>query len=148
VRGGRAAALAATLLLIAAGPAQVDNARLLNANREPGEWMSTGRTWDEQHFSPLTQINDKNVGRLGLLWYDDLNTYRGVEATPLVVDGILYNVSACRSRRPMTAPPARFCGPTIPRCRPSTRAWPAAAPSAAAWSPGTERSSLARSTAA
>jgi len=56
--------------------------------------MSNGRTWSEQRFSPLTQINDQNVGRLGLAWYADLDTYRGVEATPLEIDGVLYNVSA------------------------------------------------------
>ena len=74
--------------------AAVDQARLVHANSEPGQWMSTGRTWSEQRFSPLTQINDKNVGRLGLAWYANLDTYRGVEATPLMIDGVLYNVSA------------------------------------------------------
>ncbi|KPL66932.1 quinohemoprotein alcohol dehydrogenase [Erythrobacter sp. SG61-1L] len=55
--------------------------------------MSYSRTWDEQRFSPLKQINDGNVQRLGLAWYDDLETYRGVQASPLVVDGVLYNES-------------------------------------------------------
>ena len=75
-------------------PANVDQARLLRANREPGNWMTWGRTYDEQRFSPLKAINDKNVSRLGLAWYLDLNTYRGVEATPIVVDGVLYTTSA------------------------------------------------------
>jgi quinohemoprotein ethanol dehydrogenase len=74
--------------------AAVDQQRLLNADRDPGNWMSHGRTWSEQRFSPLKQINDSNAGRLGLLWYADLNTYRGVVATPLAIDGVLYNVSA------------------------------------------------------
>ena len=74
--------------------ASVDTARLENADRDPGQWMSYGRTWDEQRFSPLKQINDQNAGRLGLAWFAELNTYRGVEATPLEVDGILYNISA------------------------------------------------------
>ncbi|MET0282314.1 MAG: PQQ-dependent dehydrogenase, methanol/ethanol family [Steroidobacteraceae bacterium] len=68
----------------------------LNAADSPadaGQWMSYGRTWDEQRFSPLKLINDQNVNRLGLAWYDDLDTYRGVQATPLFVDGVLYNVS-------------------------------------------------------
>ena len=56
--------------------------------------MSTGRTWSEQRFSPLKLINDTNVQRLGLAWFAPLNTYRGVEATPLVIDGVLYNISA------------------------------------------------------
>src|SRR5262249_55484617 len=39
------------------------------------------------------QINDKNVKDLGLAWYADLGTYKGVVATPLVIDGVLYNIS-------------------------------------------------------
>lgn len=74
--------------------AAVTQQRLEQADRDPGQWMSHGRTWDEQRFSPLTQINDQTVQRLGLAWFADLNTYRGVEATPLVIDGVLYNISA------------------------------------------------------
>src|SRR5690606_38488735 len=48
-------------------PARVDHARLLAA--EPAQWMAPGRTYDEQRFSPLDRINDRNVGRLGLAWY-------------------------------------------------------------------------------
>ncbi|HEU4651029.1 MAG TPA: PQQ-dependent dehydrogenase, methanol/ethanol family, partial [Croceibacterium sp.] len=50
-------------------------------------------TWDEQRFSPLDQINDRNVQALGLAWYDNLETLRGVQASPIVIDGVLYNVS-------------------------------------------------------
>ena len=74
--------------------AGVDQKRLENADADPGQWMSVGRTWSEQRFSPLKRINDSNVQRLGIAWFADLNTYRGVEATPLVVDGVLYNISA------------------------------------------------------
>ena len=55
------------------------------------DWSKTGRTHDEQRFSPLDRINVENVGQLGLAWYIDLKTNRGQEATPLVVDGVLYN---------------------------------------------------------
>ncbi|MCL6249694.1 PQQ-dependent dehydrogenase, methanol/ethanol family [Altererythrobacter sp. KTW20L] len=78
-----------------AGPASVDTARML-ATEDPaniGNWMSHGRNWGEDRFSPLTQINDGNVSQLGLAWFDDLETMRGVQATPLVVDGVLYNES-------------------------------------------------------
>ncbi|MBU0793781.1 MAG: PQQ-binding-like beta-propeller repeat protein, partial [Alphaproteobacteria bacterium] len=68
--------------------------RAPDAPASAGSWMSYGRSYDEQRFSPLTQINDRTVQRLGLAWYDDLNTYRGVQATPLVVDGVIYNASA------------------------------------------------------
>ena len=75
-------------------PADVDGARIRAADQEPGNWMSWGRTYDEQRFSPLSQISDRNVGKLGLAWYAELDTYRGVEATPLAVDGVLYDTSA------------------------------------------------------
>ncbi|MEO6187132.1 MAG: PQQ-binding-like beta-propeller repeat protein, partial [Steroidobacteraceae bacterium] len=74
-------------------PANVDSRRLGNADAEPGQWMSYSRSWDEQRFSPLQQINDANAGQLGLAWYADLNTFRGVQATPLFIDGVLFNVS-------------------------------------------------------
>ncbi|HXR51621.1 MAG TPA: PQQ-binding-like beta-propeller repeat protein, partial [Steroidobacteraceae bacterium] len=87
--------LAGTALpALAAGKAAVTARRMENADKEAGQWMSHGRTWGEQRFSPLTQINDKNIGRLGLAWYADIGTYRGVVATPLVIDGVLYNISA------------------------------------------------------
>jgi quinohemoprotein ethanol dehydrogenase len=97
-------AMLGVLALLAVGAAEaadpegaaaaVDQQRLEAADQDPGQWMSTGRTWDEQRFSPLKRINDANVQRLGLAWYAPLNTFRGVESTPLVIDGVLYNVSA------------------------------------------------------
>jgi quinohemoprotein ethanol dehydrogenase len=74
--------------------ATVDGERLVSADKEPGNWMSYGRTYSEQHFSPLKQIDDQNVGGLGLAWYFDLDTRRGQEATPLVIDGVMYFTSA------------------------------------------------------
>ncbi len=55
--------------------------------------MTVGRTYGEQNFSPLKKINDRNVGKLGLAWYADIDTDRGVEAAPLEVDGVLYNIA-------------------------------------------------------
>jgi quinohemoprotein ethanol dehydrogenase len=71
-------------------PAAVDAARLIAADTEPGQWLSHGRTYGEQRFSPLEQINRQTVGELGLTWFADLDTRRGQEATPLVADGVLY----------------------------------------------------------
>lgn len=68
----------------------VTGERIVNADAEPGNWLSTGRTYDEQRFSPLTDINDGNVGGLGLAWYFDIDTNRAMEATPLVHDGVMY----------------------------------------------------------
>ena len=53
-------------------PAAVDGKRIVAADREPGNWMSHGRTYDEQRFSPLKQIDTANVGKLKLAWYFDL----------------------------------------------------------------------------
>jgi quinohemoprotein ethanol dehydrogenase len=78
-------------------PAAVDAARLIAADSEPGQWLSHGRTYGEQRFSPLQQINRETVGRLGLAWFADLDTRRGQEATPLVADGVVY-VSTAWSR--------------------------------------------------
>lgn len=96
-RNTRIAVAAAALLAVSAsdpksGPANVDQARLLAADKHPGEWMAGGRTFDEQRFSPLAQINDRNVQKLGLAWYADIDTERGMESSPIVVDGVLYNV--------------------------------------------------------
>src|SRR5436309_13470195 len=72
----------------ATGTGGVDGARIAAAT--PGEWLSTGRTYDEQRFSPLGAINPGNIGQLGLAWSADLDTARGQEATPLMIDGALY----------------------------------------------------------
>lgn len=75
-------------------PGAVDGTRIIDADKEPGNWVSHGRTYDEQRFSPLKQITDQNVGHLGLAWYFDVDTRRGQEATPLVVDGVMYLTTA------------------------------------------------------
>jgi len=77
-----------------ATPANVDASRSTNADQQPGNWMSYGRTYSEQRFSPLKQINDQNVGQLALAWYVDLDTRRGQEGTPIVVDGVMYFTTA------------------------------------------------------
>jgi quinohemoprotein ethanol dehydrogenase len=75
-------------------PAAVDHERLLNAGSEPGNWMAWGRGYHEDRYSPLDQINDSNVNDLGLAWYYTFNNRRGNEATPIVIDGVLYTTSA------------------------------------------------------
>ncbi len=71
--------------------AQVDAARLTAAAKDGANWMSTGRTYDEQRHSPLDKINAGNVKQLGLAWHHDFDAInRGQQATPIVVDGVLY----------------------------------------------------------
>lgn len=74
--------------------ANVDAARLIAADTEPGSWMSHGRTYGEQRYSPLAAIDADNVAALGLAWSFDLETERGIEATSIVVDGVMYTTSA------------------------------------------------------
>lgn len=57
---------------------------------DASDWTMYGRTYDEQRFSPLNQINEQNVAKLGLAWSRELGTARGLEATPLVVNGVIY----------------------------------------------------------
>ncbi len=67
---------------------------LLSAAGNNAEWLTYGRTYAEDRFSPLTQINRETVGTLGVAWSFELDTNRGQEATPLVIDGTVYFTSA------------------------------------------------------
>jgi quinohemoprotein ethanol dehydrogenase len=58
------------------------------------EWLTHGGTYDEQRHSALTAVNTANVDQLGVAWTYDLKTNRGVESTPIVVDGVMYVTSA------------------------------------------------------
>ncbi|MGH6972326.1 MAG: PQQ-dependent dehydrogenase, methanol/ethanol family, partial [Caulobacteraceae bacterium] len=53
-----------------------------------------GRSYAEQRFSPLTQVDAADVGKLGLAWHYQFDTERGQEATPLVVGDTLYTTTA------------------------------------------------------
>ena len=75
-------------------PVDADTARIAAADSEPGNWLTHGRTYGEQRFSPLRAINPRTVKGLGLAWSYDLQMNRGAEATPLVVDGVMYVTSA------------------------------------------------------
>lgn len=78
----------------APAPGNVTHARLLAADEEPGQWLAHGRGYGEQRFSPLEQIHAGNVSRLGLAWHHDIPTRRGLEGTPIVVDGVIYAAGA------------------------------------------------------
>jgi len=86
------AAVAALALLGACGsadsfdPASIDTS-VIGANED---WDNPGGDWAESHYSRLTDINKENVSALGLAWEYDLGTYRVQEATPVVIDGVMY----------------------------------------------------------
>ncbi len=67
----------------------IDEARVA-ASGDGSEWLLHGATWNEQRFSPLDQIHRRNVGELGLAWSQATGTSRGLEATPIVVDGVMF----------------------------------------------------------
>ena len=69
---------------------QVDDAALQSAAGSPEQWLTIGRDYAETRFSPLRQIDNSNVTRLGLAWSYDPGSLRGLEATPLVANGVLY----------------------------------------------------------
>lgn len=73
--------------------AAVDTARIKTASAGE-EWLTYGGTYDEQRHSSLKAINPDTIGQLGVAWTYDLATSRGVEATPIVVDGVMYVTSA------------------------------------------------------
>jgi quinohemoprotein ethanol dehydrogenase len=96
------AAAAAALLSVVAVVSQaraaaappVDSKSLLAAADDRSEWLTYGRTYDEQRFSPLASIDTGNVKNLGLAWFADLDTARGQEGTPLVIDAVIYTTTA------------------------------------------------------
>ena len=76
-------------------PAAVNAARLAAAAADGANWMTYGRTYDEQRFSPLRQIDVDNVAHLKLAWHYDLPVAaRAQESTPLVIDGVMYVTGA------------------------------------------------------
>lgn len=103
---GLSLALLAALTLTGPAPAQsqrpgtpehirtvtnaIDGAAIIANAREGRNWLSHGLGYAETRFSPLREIDANNVKRLGLVWAYDLASTRGVEATPLVIDGVMY----------------------------------------------------------
>jgi quinohemoprotein ethanol dehydrogenase len=80
--------LAALLLTVASCS---DSRQTLSPQEAAGDdWLYYGGSANENHFSALTEIDDRNVDRLGLLWAYDLDPYPSVQSAPLAVDGILY----------------------------------------------------------
>lgn len=74
----------------AAPAAQIDLARLQGIDKEPGAWLTSGRDTGKTHYSPLDQISQQTAARLGFAWELKTDTNRGMEATPIVVDGMMY----------------------------------------------------------
>src|SRR6478672_8908797 len=73
---------------------QVTFNRILNANKEPQNWLTYSGTELSQRHSLLNQITPANVRNLELQWVFQARSLEKFEATPLVVNGVLYTVQA------------------------------------------------------
>ncbi len=82
--------LGALALAAMTASAQVTFDRLLNAAKEPGQWMTYSGAYNGWRHSPLDQIRRENVSSLQVKWVYQMPTTHLVETTPLVVDGIMY----------------------------------------------------------
>lgn len=87
----------ASMTLVASGAqpvarrfGQIDDARLLQAAREPQNWLVDGGSYLGTHYSPLRQITVDNVAALRPAWFFELDSTRGQESEPVVVDGVMY----------------------------------------------------------
>jgi quinohemoprotein ethanol dehydrogenase len=72
----------------------VDGASIKANTATSNDWPTIGLDYAETRFSKLNQINADNVKQLGLVWSYPLESSRGVEATPVVVDGIMYQTAS------------------------------------------------------
>ncbi len=66
----------------------IDDNSIINADST--QWLTHGLNYNENRFSKLTQINKNNIAQLDLVWETNLNSKRGLEATPLIVDTVMY----------------------------------------------------------
>jgi alcohol dehydrogenase (cytochrome c) len=87
-----------TLMLVAVAlmvPVQRDVPfdRLQHADREAQNWLTYSGTYQSQRHTPLTQITPENVKNLELQWVFQSQSREKFEATPIVVDGVMYTVS-------------------------------------------------------
>ncbi len=69
---------------------EVTESRVIAEESTGNNWLVGGRTFDQQHFSPLKQITDRNVSGLGLAWSLDIDSAMGMSSEPIVVDGVIY----------------------------------------------------------
>jgi alcohol dehydrogenase (cytochrome c) len=85
--------VAVALVAVQSIHAQVSNARLLNAAKEPQNWLTYSGTYDSQRYSLLKTITAANAKNLELKWvYQTFSTW-SFETTPIVVDGVMYLTS-------------------------------------------------------
>ncbi len=69
---------------------KIDDNALLEADKDHKDWITYGLNYSEDRYSELKEINKKNIDKLSLHWAIQLGTKRGIQATPIVVDGIMF----------------------------------------------------------
>jgi quinohemoprotein ethanol dehydrogenase len=74
--------------------AAIDDAALVAADQDTANWITHGRNYAEQRYSPLEEINDSNVTKLRPVWTFFTGQSRGHEATPIAVNGVLFFTSS------------------------------------------------------
>jgi len=99
--------------------AQVSNERLLRAAEEPHNWLTYSGTYMSQRYSTLKQIDATNAKNLEQKWVFQAESLEKFEATPLVVDGIMYITQAPSDAVALDAKPARCFGSTGTITRPT-----------------------------
>jgi PQQ-dependent dehydrogenase (methanol/ethanol family) len=122
LKNGLIACAVFPLLLLAssARTAPLGDAELRSSDADAGNWLMYGRTYDDHRFSPLKQIDEQSIGKLGLAWSQEFGTTRGLEATPLVKDGVLYtsgNWSVVYALDAKTGKRLWTYDPKVPRAR-------------------------------
>jgi len=91
-----------------------------SAERSTSDWLMYGRTNDDHRFSPLAQISEQTIGQLGLVWSRELGTTRGLEATPLVENGVIYTTGSWSTVYALDAKTGNvrwMYDPVVPRAR-------------------------------
>ena len=96
---------------------QVNGDSIEKSKIDSQEWLSHGRTYDEQRFSELNQVNTENIDRLGIEWFADLDSNRGHEATPIVSDGVMFSTGAWSVYMLTMLLMGNYSGSLIQRCQ-------------------------------
>ena len=106
VRWTRITTIAIVALALLAGAASVALAqspvtddRLLNADKDPNNWLTNHRTYNGWRYSPLSQIDSSNARRLVAKWSLQLGELGDQQATPLVNDGVMYIPASSLTRQ-------------------------------------------------
>src|SRR5712692_10097986 len=82
--------LALALLIAAPLASQAPYERIVNADREPGQWLTYSGHYSGRRHSLLKQITRENVGSLKPVWIYQIDRRDKFETTPLVIDGVMY----------------------------------------------------------